>query len=297
MGCGLVISSNSFCEYISKCAVEAMLYEVSATPKPGLVDRCNSGVHKDMDFFTFMSSSAALSLYFYKCAERGLVFNNQDDRELLSQLRGIGIEAENKMYHATEGVNTHKGLIFSLGIICAAVANCFTNGYGWPLSIEEICYKVSQMTRGITKRELVIIKKEGKLTSGERLYKQHGIKGIRGEVEAGFITVRKISFPVFFDLMNKNQGEINDILVQVLLHLMTVTEDTNVLARHDLDTLQYVKLCALHALKLGGIFTREGKDYLQQMEIDFIQRNISPGGSADLLAVTIMLYFLTERKK
>lgn len=289
-----MISNNNICEYISKCAVESMLYEVSATPKPGLVDRCNSGAHKDMDFFSFMSSSAALSQYFFKCAEKGLAFNSQDGMELLYQLRGIGIEAENKMYHATGGVNTHKGLIFSLGIICAA-ATCFSSDYSWPLSVEEICHKISQMTQGITERELVNIKKEGKLTSGEKLYKQYGIKGIRGEVEEGFITVRQISLPVFLELMNKNQGGINDNLVQVLLHLMTVTEDTNVLARHDLDTLQYVKVCALHALESGGILTGEGRQYIQQMDADFIERNISPGGSADLLAVTIMFYFLTER--
>ena len=45
---------------ISSLAMEGILFEVSATPKPGLVDRNNAGAHKDMDYFTFMSSAAAL---------------------------------------------------------------------------------------------------------------------------------------------------------------------------------------------------------------------------------------------
>ncbi|AZO94863.1 triphosphoribosyl-dephospho-CoA synthase CitG [Halocella sp. SP3-1] len=293
------ISTNSLCKYISKSAVEAMLYEVSASPKPGLVDRYNSGAHQDMDFFTFMSSSAALNYYFYRCAEKGVAFANQDARKLLEHLRGIGKEAERDMYQATGGVNTHKGLIFSLGIISAAAASCFFAEGSWPLSLERICKKISQITKGITIRELSSaklsdIKEEKNLTAGERLFKQYNIKGIRGEVEKGFPTVRKTSFPFLLKYLNKNQETINDILVQVLLYLMTVTEDTNVIARHNLGMLQYVKSCALQALDLGGIFTKEGKNYLQQMDVDFRQKNISPGGSADLLAVTIMFVFLTQ---
>lgn len=110
----------SFCEYISQIAVKSMLLEVSATPKPGLVDRNNSGAHKDMDFNTFIESSVSQVYTFYNCTLEGLKFEGEDNKELLKAIRPAGIEGESKMFNATRGINTHKGLIFSLGIIAAA---------------------------------------------------------------------------------------------------------------------------------------------------------------------------------
>ncbi|MCG8501823.1 MAG: triphosphoribosyl-dephospho-CoA synthase CitG [Firmicutes bacterium] len=290
-----MISNEDFCESLSEYAVKALLYEVSATPKPGLVDRCNAGAHKDMDFFTFMSSSAVLAHYFYKCAQKGVAFEGQDSSMLLHQLRSIGIKAERKMYQATNGVNTHKGLIFSLGIICAAAANCFSRHRQVQIPIEEICRQVAQMAKGIAERELKKTGEEKNPTYGEKLYKKYGIKGIRGEVENGFLTVRKRALPVFLDLIKFSKRGMNDILVQVLLHLMSVSEDTNIIGRHDLNTLSYVKESAAYALSRGGMFTEEGRACLRGMDAVFIRKNISPGGSADLLAVTIMFYFLSEK--
>jgi triphosphoribosyl-dephospho-CoA synthase len=148
---------TELCEYISKCAVQSMLYEVTATPKPGLVDRANSGAHKDMDFFSFMSSSAVLGPFFYRCARKGVEYDSPNVEGLFHQIRGLGVEAEHKMFQATGGVNTHKGLIFSLGIICAAAGYYFLNKTEFQVSIEKICHIVSQMTKGITQRELVNI--------------------------------------------------------------------------------------------------------------------------------------------
>ena len=91
------------CEKIRQKAVTSLLYEVSATPKPGLVDRLNQGAHKDMNFFSFMASSVALSPFFYLCALRGAESNDIDLDKLFNDLRPIGIEAENAMYLATGG--------------------------------------------------------------------------------------------------------------------------------------------------------------------------------------------------
>src|SRR5690554_5961831 len=99
------------CQYISELAIKTMLFEVSTTPKPGLVDRSNSGAHKDMDFYTFMESSASLAHTFYQCALSGLEFKGKSLNELMNSLRPIGIEGEKRMYRATKGINTHKGLI------------------------------------------------------------------------------------------------------------------------------------------------------------------------------------------
>lgn len=281
----------SFCEYISQIAVKSMLLEVSATPKPGLVDRNNSGAHKDMDFNTFIESSVSQVYTFYNCTLEGLKFEGEDNKELLKAIRPAGIEGESKMFNATRGINTHKGLIFSLGIIAAAAGLQYKKTNKLKMDADDVCNFVKEIAEGIVSRELENLNNKEPLTYGEGLFKKYGIKGIRGEVESGFSTVRYYSLPILRELM-KGTGNINDNLVQVLFHLMTITEDVNILGRHSIDELEYVKSTAKEILALGGIFTDEGRKKIHEIDIEFIRRNISPGGSADLLAVTLMLYFL-----
>jgi len=288
------MNSNSFSEYIARLALKSLLYEVAATPKPGLVDRNNSGAHRDMDFFTFMSSSAAIADVFRKCAMEGINFDLDDSTLLLKNIRPIGIEGEKRMFEATNNVNTHKGLIFSLGIITAAAGNLYKKSEGRiTFSPDEISSKVREITKGICHEFKEIDNKE-KLTYGEMLYKKYGIKGIRGEVESGFETVIKVSLPIMKKLVEEKKGSINDILVETLIHLMANTEDSNILGRHNLEVLSYVKEMGRKAIKLGGFFSGEGRNFIEEMDRDFIGKNISPGGSADLLAVTIM-FFLLEK--
>ena len=107
---------------IATIAMEAMLYEVSATPKPGLVDRNNCGAHKDMNFFTFMSSAAALHSTFDAMVLAGIHAKHSPITNMWPELRKIGIKAENSMFLSTNNVNTHKGEIFSLGLLCGCAA-------------------------------------------------------------------------------------------------------------------------------------------------------------------------------
>ncbi|WP_246061687.1 triphosphoribosyl-dephospho-CoA synthase CitG [Paenibacillus oralis] len=274
---------------LGKTAVLSLLLEVSSSPKPGLVDRFNCGAHRDMDFFTFMESSAALSGYFVKCALLGAEFQGDHPKELFRSLRPVGIAAEKAMFQATGGVNTHKGLVFSLGILCAAAAHLMAVLETELLDADELCGLIASMTEGLSCRELAFMNKSAGLTNGEKLYRKYGLKGIRGEVERGFPTVRNGSFPVFRQLKAANAYHMNEICVQTLLHLMAVNEDTNVAARHDLDTLDYVRQYARRVLEAGGVLTEAGKSMVLLMDKEFIERNISPGGSADLLAVTVML--------
>jgi triphosphoribosyl-dephospho-CoA synthase len=285
-------SSLNICENIARYALQSLLYEVSVTPKPGLVDRYNSGAHRDMDFFTFMASGASLALYFYRCAVRGREYAGRDGCELFQALRGIGLDAEKAMFEATGGVNTHKGLIFSLGIICAAAACAMIEIKSGKPGVDSICRKTATMTEGLCQRELATNDKQSGLTHGEQLYRKYGLKGIRGEVESGFATVRAGSLPLLRKLKSENRYHLNDILVQVLLYLMTVNEDTNIAARHDQNTLDYVKEYAAKVLDNGGMLSHHGKRMVYEMDEEFIRSNISPGGSADLLAVTIMLDLL-----
>ena len=134
----------------ARLAVRALLYEVTTTPKPGLVDRRNSGSHKDMDVFTFMDSAAALYPYFEDCARTGRETAEQPAPETFAALRPLGCEAEGEMLDATGGINTHKGAVFSVGIVCAALGRLDRSLWA---EAARVLAEVSAMTAGLTEKD------------------------------------------------------------------------------------------------------------------------------------------------
>lgn len=278
-------------EKIGAAAVEAMLYEVTCTPAPGLVDRDNSGAHDDMDFYSFMSSSAALSLAMARTAQAGL---NHDAApvELLPVLRVIGLEGEQAMLDATRGVNTQKGLLFSLGIACAAAGYLYRQGQ--PVTAAAVLGMIRKITHGIVERELgrAAEKTEDLLTAGERLYRDYGITGIRGEMEQGLPAVHKEALPALRKALAEGL-HVNDALVHTLLVLMLYVDDTTVMHRHDPHKMRHwVRERARAALDAGGMATEQGRRLITLLDEEFIAHNVSPGGAADLLAVTWFLHRL-----
>ena len=285
-------TKEEFAHYAATLAQRAILYEVSTTPKPGLVDRDNPGAHKDMDFFTFMASSSALYGGFYQCAMEGLTFEEADRTKLLDRIRQPGLQCERAMFEATNGVNTHKGIIFSLGILCAVAGNLYRKQGNEKFIIEDLCEEVKGIAENLTCRDFKGVWDKKVLTHGERLFKEYGCTGIRGEVESGFDTVRKGPIDVLRAWSEKRQLSINDIFLEVLLNLMAYSEDTNVIIRGGRESLEYVKCISREFLQAGGMTQPDAKKKLENMNLDFVQRNISPGGSADLLAVSIFLGML-----
>ncbi|MDR1836012.1 MAG: triphosphoribosyl-dephospho-CoA synthase CitG [Fusobacteriaceae bacterium] len=281
---------EEFCEQISAWAIESMLSELSATPKPGLVDRNNSGAHRDMDFFTFIQSASALHLSFYKMTQLGKASSRRPIERLLPLLRALGREAEAKMYSATKGVNTHKGAIFSLGLACATAGWLYDQEI---LSYETICDNIRILCVDLCKDDFQNLSNKKKLTKGERMYMTYGFKGARGEAESGYQTVCKIALPVFSQMISTGYSR-NDAIVQTLLHLIAHTLDTNILSRHDLSVAQYAQQYASKVIALGGVETPAGRAALLKMDQDFIDRYISPGGCADLLAVTGLFHRIQE---
>ena len=263
--------------------------EVSTSPKPGLVDRHNCGAHKDMDFFTFMASSSALYRGLFECTMEGLDFEEEDHTKLLDRIRKPGIQCERAMFEATNGVNTHKGIIFSMGILCAVVGKLFKKYEKYNFIIEDICEEVKKVTKGLTEKDFNGIENKEVLTHGERLYKEYGFKGIRGEVESGFSTVQKDAVQILRTWKKDKSLWMNDLFLEILLKLMAESEDTNIIIRGGIENLNYVKSISKEFLTEGGIKQPDAKKKLECMNQEFIKRNISPGGSADLLAVTIFL--------
>ncbi len=267
---------------IASLGMRAILYEVSVTPKPGLVDRNNSGAHNDMDYFTFMASAAALSQGLHKIADLAGNWRTDSLRALFDSIRPIGIEMETAMFEATKGVNTHKGMIFNMGILIAAASYHIATKDGEKPSAEALSEIVSKMTCGICNNEL------GKgiaKTYGEKLFQKHGIKGIRGEVESGFQTVLSTAVPIY----RSQKLEQNALCLQMLFALMTKCEDSNILARHDMHKLNQVRMRASGFMSAGGIRQIDAFDQLHDMDKLFIKERVSPGGSADLLAVSIFM--------
>lgn len=272
-------------DFVGKAATEALIEEVSTTPKPGLVDRGSSGAHKDMDYRTFLDSAAAISFYLYKMADIGSGWN-KDLKDLFQAIRVVGMEAEAAMFQATKGVNTHKGLIFSAGILAAASAYVYKKT--GKFDTDGIFRVSAEMTYDALESDFRKIDRSNPRTNGEKLYVKYGNRGIRGEVQSGFQSVKTISLPLMRSLKKRGvDGNLANI--QVLFNLMASLDDTNILSRHDDEMLRYVKKTAQDVLNLGGIFTSEGMDRITRLDGEFIEKNISSGGCADLLAVTIMM--------
>lgn len=284
---------NKIINFIGKTATESLIAEVSTTPKPGLVDKISNGAHKDMNYKTFTDSAKAISPYFFKMAELGYGWEYSLP-ELFLAIREVGIKAENAMYTATNHVNTHKGLIFSAGIIAAAAAYVYSEiGIFDTDLIFDTCIK---MTYEIIENDFEKIDCKNPKTNGEKLYLKHGDKGIRGEVQDGFPSVKNISLPALKYYMELNCNR-NLSHIQVLMILIANITDTNVLARHNQETLNFVKETAKKFLNNGGIFSKDGLKSIWIMDDIFIKKNISSGGCADLLAITIMIYDLSKGMK
>ncbi len=264
---------------IGELAYTALLREAEATPKPGLVDLNNSGAHRDMDIHLFRVSAKAIAPYFTRFAQLGAAEAGEPLNARLPGIRPLGMEAERAMFAATKGVNTHKGAIFTMGILTYLSGRLAAQGK--PLIPEEICDRAKELCAGV-EQEL----SAGKAgTKGERAYRAYGITGIRGEAAAGFPSVVQIGLPCL------EQREIaeNLRLCQGLMHLMAKVEDTNVLSRGGADGGVYVKMSAQRFLQTHCPDDADYIGALMELDRDFIQRNLSPGGSADLLAAAWFL--------
>lgn len=274
---------------VGQYLTQAILLEVSTHPKPGLVTRLSNGAHKDMSIFTFMMSSAVLSKAFNDLQDIGQAHRGTL-AELFCKLRSYGVGAEAELLRVTKGVNTQRGILFAGGIVSAVSGYAMNMG----LSRDALLPMIKEMAAGLVARELKNLD-HAAMTAGEKLYYKYGITGIRGEVENGFPSVVNYGLPALEDAFDKG-ATINDALVHTLISLMTVVEDSNVIWRTDYDTLLEVQRIANNILSLGSVFTEKGRMAIAETERCFLQRRISPGGSADLLSVTITLYLLEHKE-
>lgn len=276
-------------EKVSQYLTQAILLEVATHPKPGLVTRASNGSHNDMSIFTFMMSSAVLGKAFNYLQDMGMSHTG-NLQELFEKIRAYGQVAEKELLNVTGGVNTQRGILFAGGILSGVAGYAINKGH----DKESIIGLVMEMTNGIVEKELRNLGRK-EITAGEKLYKEYGVTGIRGEVENGFPSVVNVGLPAMQEAFSKG-ASLNDVLVHTLLSLMTVVEDSNVIWRTDVATLFEVQKVASHILNLGSVFTEAGRNAIKEAEKDFVNRRISPGGSADLLSITTTLYLLENKE-
>lgn len=278
-------------EYLSQMCEYALIAEVSATPKPGLVDCHDNGAHTDMCHDTFIASTHAIVPYLSSMALTGYQWDRETPSGLFAAIRPIGVKAEQAMFQATGGVNTHKGIIFSLGIIAAACGLYYRREHCF--CPEEILSLSGLLCRDVLEQDFRQIDRDNPRTHGEKLFVRYGFRGIRGEAQNGFPSIQTCSLPAIRRLSQTCSDE-NPVFLNTLLTLMSQVDDTNVLARTGRDLLAYEKSEAARILGLGGALSPEGLDALAALNESFIQYNISPGGCADLLAITIFLWRMEQ---
>lgn len=232
----------------------ALIKELDLTPKPGLVDKNNSGAHFDMDYSLFVKSAAALTPYFEHAVLMGAAGAG------LSPLEAEGIAAEAAMFAATEGVNTHKGAIFLFMTLLCGIGAHFSGG-GDPFSAAAA---------------LAAEKSAAQSTHGAAVRAKYAATGAVGEAAAGFPTA------VFAaGLLAKGAPPL-----RALFEIMARTEDTNVLFRGGVPALDFVHRSAARALSLPDDFLPAES---ARLDGEFILRGISPGGCADILALALFI--------
>ena len=239
--------------YLAGLAAEALTAEVRLTPKPGLVDEHNNGAHSDMDLPLFLRSIDALTPYFSQMVSLGL--SGAD----ASQLQALGLEAEEAMFRATSGVNTHKGALFSFSVLLASMGRCLAQG-------GDLFSRCAALAAALTPPQG---------THGAAVAICHNVGGARAEALSGFPTAKKAAALL----------QAHDPLT-ALLWLMAHTEDTNLYHRGGAEGAAFVKTQAAAILAAPA----ERRIALTQaLDEALIDRWLSPGGSADLLALALFL--------
>ncbi|MGL4667150.1 MAG: triphosphoribosyl-dephospho-CoA synthase CitG [Saezia sp.] len=271
---------------LERLVESALMQEAMLSPKPGLVDSFNNGAHTDMNLYTFAQSARAIAPFMSQFARLAYEHRHLAPEHILPLIRPLGIQCEQAMFSATSGVNTHKGAIFAFSLLCAALGYRAGHHHSF-VNAHDACQTVAQFCQGLVHCELTLAQPCD--TAGYRAYQQHGLTGARGEAESGFATVTRIGLPLYQSLINCYTPP-ETAQLHVLMHYIAHNNDTNLFARGGIEGLRQAQQMAKDYLQQGGVFEDQGFRQLLAMDQAFIAKRWSPGGSADLLAMTIFLH-------
>ena len=294
---------------IADLACQSLQEELDLTPKPGLVDQHDNGAHTDMDYELMKKSICTLRPYFDELALLGW----NVDKPYVYDVQTIGLRAENDMFATTKGVNTHRGALFSLGL--AVVGGAYLMHRKGKVEAHELQQFMMEMARQFP---------DSKGTHGSEVTEKYHIDGVLAIARKGYPDLfdKWLPFLINEELRMKNEelahsvgSQSNDsssfVLHATLLYIMSMLDDTNVYYRRGEEGARMVKEEAGRLLNQACRVNEEetfSANYSQQtnspysilhsslekMNKRFIAENISPGGSADMLALTLLVNSLVE---
>lgn len=264
------------CRAIGLEALRALHAEVALYPKPGLVSLIDRGAHHDMDAGTFLRSLFSLRHYFAQIAQAGA------DGLPFAALQGLGIQAERRMLAATGGINTHRGAVFCLGLLAAAVG--WRQAKGLDLDGAAIARSVPDLWG----EAIAAVGAALQDSNGSRAVRRYGARGARDEALEGFPTLVGVALPAMNETLGR-LGCVHRARVQTLFAIMAELEDTNLLHRGGVSGLDFVRREAAKFLSQGGVFAPNWRSRAIALHHACIQRHLSPGGAADVLAAACFL--------
>lgn len=267
--------------FIASSAHRALILEVMTWPKPGLVSHIDAGSHADMTAATFYASANSLLAYFQAITAAGARVAPMDE------LRRLGVAAEADMLDATGGVNTHRGAIFGLGMLCAAAGLRRSSGEHRPLG--QIV--ASHWGRAILCSPLPAG------THGAAAACRYGAGGARHEAALGFPSLYDIALPALHWARAIRAHDAQAQRVQVLFALVSEVDDTNLLHRGGLAGMRWARTRARQFLAQGGIADNAWRRRAADIHGEFVARRLSPGGCADLLAMCLFVDAIDRSNK
>ena len=260
---------------LGRQVLQALLDEVTLTPKPGLVDLRSRGAHVDLNWALMCHSACVLQPVFAAMAGAG---ERMDDDDLLLQRIGaLGRDGESVMMAATGGVNTHRGAIWALGLLVTAAAQQVARGGS--LAPQDVAARAGALAR---LQDHGAPQETG--NKGELACRQYHVGGARGQARADFPHVTQIGLPALRASRARGDSETTARL-NSLLAIIAQLDDTCVLSRGGVAALTALQAGAARVLAAGGA----GTQALLALEAEVLALNVSPGGAADLLAATLFL--------
>lgn len=272
-------------QLLGRVAVRALYAEISLEPKPGLVSFKDSGSHVDMDGSTFLRSLFALRGYFPRIAQAGA------QGASFAVLQTLGKEAEARMLAATGGINTHRGAVFGLGLLCASAGQLLAQGLPLtPLHLRAVLLSTwgeALAARARSTRLAVAA------SNGQRVAQRYGLRSAGDEAAQAFPTLFDITLPALQAALAGGFTE-RAARTQALFATMAVLDDTNVVHRGGIKGLRFVQSCASRFIEMGGVRQANWLVQARAIHIDFVRRSLSPGGAADVLASACWVEELTR---
>lgn len=262
-------------DYLAQQVYLALIDEVTLAPKPGLVDSRGSGAHRDLSHALMCASARALRTTFRALAEAG--WHMPLSIALRERVGALGRAGESAMLQCTGGVNTHRGAIWSLGLLVTAAAQ---HGAATP---EAITRRAGALARLPDRHAPQYTGHKGELAC-----RKHGVGGARGQAQADFPHVTAIALPALHRSRNRGDSE-DSARLNALLAIMAQLDDTCVLARGGSAALAATQQQARQIEDEGGVATLAGRRRLKALDQHMLALQISPGGAADLLAATLFL--------